>query len=272
MTRLHFLTLAIFAWSTVARADTYFDVGNYFGCSETTLICSSSDSYGLDAIVGIDTVYAPDGVTVIETLTDIVWENPLGPIIANDIATDGSTFPVQLENNLAPFTTLTDVQFDEDNQFFTEDPTDCPLQPTEMLTQAGNLITGVPIDYLGGGEASSPNIYSDLTGSVSNATVTSDVNSLYDNDVFSVDPYVTAAPPSPPPTTSTDVCGTILPAGYYVRMVQSVVINASVENITETENSSAPEPSCATLLLSGITLLIVGRRIQTGAVTGISRL
>lgn len=246
--RLYFFALAILTWSTAARADTYFNVG-VFACDENTLACSSSAAYGLQAIIGIDTVYAPDGVTVVETLDDVVLESALGPLIANDIATDGSTFPTQFETSLAPFTTLTDVQFDEDNQFYSEDPADCPEPPNEMLTQAGNLLgSGVTINFLGGGEASSPNIYPDLTGAVSNATVTGDANSFYGSDVFSVDVY-----------TGSTVCGTTLPAGYTVRIVQSVVINASVENITETENSSAPEPASGILLLGGFAIL-TGRR------------
>ena len=252
MTRshLHFFALAVLAGSTVARADTYFNVG-VFNCDENTLACSSSDSYSLAAIVGIDTVYAPGGTTVVETLEDIVLESALGPLIANDIATDGSTFPTQLEDNLAPFTTLTDAQFDEDNQFSSQDPAGCPLPPNEMLTQAGNLVSGVPIDFLGSETDSSPAIYPDLTGAVSNATVTSDTISSYNNDVFSVDVYV-----------SSPVCGTTLPAGYTVRIVQSVVINASEEIITETENSSAPEPASWMLTPGGIALLIIRRRIK----------
>ena len=161
MTRSRFFlfALALLGFMPAARADTYFSYGNYFGCDENTLICTTSDSYGLQAVVGIDTVYDSDGTTVLETLTDIVLENPLGPTIANDIATDIGNQPPQLQANLAPFTTLTDAQFAEDNEFLNEDPTDCPLQPTEMLTQSGSLINGVTLEKLGTDSMGRPNFY-----------------------------------------------------------------------------------------------------------------
>ncbi len=236
----------------VARADTTFTLPGDVDCDENTMSCSETYSYFLPAIVGIDTVYAPDGTTVLETLTDVVIGSPLGPTLAYDIANDGSTFPTQLETNLAPFTTWSDLQYLLDNNLYDFFPTACPVPPNEMLTQAGNLInSGITFENVTGG-TTSPSIYTDLTGAVSNATVTSDTVSEYGVDAFNVSA-----------TTTGSYCGEPLPDGYPLLLVQTVVVDSYVENITEVENSSsAPEPASWMLALAGIAILFRRRPVQ----------
>ena len=243
------LAAAVF-FVPVARADTTFTLPGDVDCDENTMMCSETYAFVMPAIVGIDTVYAPDGITVVETLVDVVLGSPLGPTLANDIATDGSTFPTELEDSLGPFTTLTDLQFNLDNGLFDFFPTRCPLPPVEMLTQSGNLITdGINYGSVSGG-VTSPSIYPDLTGAVSNATVTADTVSEYGLDAFNL-----------VVTTTGSYCGEPIPAGYTLETAQTDVVKSYVENITEVENS-APEPASWALVLAGVAILRRRRSIQ----------
>lgn len=232
----------------VARADTTFELPGDVNCDENTMSCSETYAFFLPAVVGIDTVYAPDGTTVVQTLVDVVLGSALGPTLANDIATDGSTFPTQLQENLGSFTTLTDLQFNLDNGFYSFFPTTCPVPPNEMLTQAGNLIaSGISFENVMGA-VTSPSIYPDLTGAVSNATVTGNSVSEYGVDAFNLDV-----------TTTGSYCGEPVPEGYSLLLVETDVIDSYIENITEVESPS-PEPATWTMFLGGMAMLFIGRR------------
>jgi len=253
VTRTLLCLLALVAFMPAARADLTF-----VNCDADTLTCTFNDSAIIYAVIGVDTVYAPDGTTVLETLSDVVIDSPLGPLIANDIATDTGNQPPLLQDNLTPFTTLTNVQFAEDNEFNGQDLPGCPTPPNEMLTEAGSLISGVSLDYLGKDDMgdpifTSPSIYTDLTGAVSGATVTSDVVSNAGSDVYS---YHLNNLPLP-------VCGSNPPAGYSVDIVQSMVVDTSIENITEEEDSSVPEPGAAMLIGSGLALVFLWGKMKT---------
>jgi hypothetical protein len=239
-----FFLLAALALEPAARADTTF-VDGQLNCDKTTMVCSGTYIFSFPVIVGIDTVLAPNGATVVQTLTDYYVDTALSPTLANDIATDPAQ-PPQLQANLAPFTLLTDLQFVDDNFYLGQNLPGCPNPPSGLfLNQAGSLITAVTRQSLGSETYSSPNILADLTSAVSNATVSSDSISAYGDDVYNLDI-----------TGGSTVCGQTLPVGYTSLMVQSVVVTASVEHITEVQNSSVPEPRSAYELFAGATVAL----------------
>lgn len=238
--------LALTALAPALATASLFDVGG-FNCVTEQNVCNGDESTGLDAVIGIDTVYAPDGITPLYTLTDVTFQNAIGPNLASQIAGD-STQPVQLQENLGPFTTLTDVAFAENEQGFCNG-----TNVGELLTQSGSLVT-LGSDTPAALETAVTN---DLTGAVSGATVTSNVVSLADSDVYSVDPEAGVGPIT--------ICGASIPAGYTVKFYQSIVINSYFDTITEIEASPAsavPEPSLVALLPLGLLVLAARREMK----------
>jgi len=236
--------LGFAALAPALAAASVFDVGG-FNCITEENVCNADEVAPLDAVIGLDTVYAPDGITPLYTLTDVTLQNAIGPNLASQIAGD-STQPVQLQENLGPFTTLTDLAFAENEQGFCNG-----TNVGELLTQGGSLVTLGGSDTPAGLESAVTN---DLTGAVSGATVTSNVVSLFDSDVYSVDPGA-----GPGPIT---ICGASIPAGYNVMFYQSIVVNSYFDTITETELSPAsavPEPSIGALLAL-VPLALAARR------------
>jgi len=244
-----FYLLTLVALAQAANASE-FEIGGDFACLTDTQICSATYSFFFNAVVGVDTVYAPDGVTPLYTLTDVALNGALSPSLASQVETD-STQPSGLTSNLGPFTTLSDTDFVVD-----EYGSPCTgSNPNEFLTQSGTLVTsGVTFNSVSGG-ITSPSIYTDLTGAVTNATVTSDVVNVADLQGYNLDILFPG---------QTSVCGIQIPAGYTAEMVQTVAWHTYLESISEVETgvatSPAPEPRFGTLIGIAIAGLALARR------------
>jgi hypothetical protein len=210
-----------------ARADTDYDI---------------SYNYNFNVLVGIDTVLAPDGVTVVETLADIVMTSVISPNFADLIATD-SDQPAFLQNNAGDFATLTPWE-----NAVTEM---CGTLTPALLDQAGTIQTsGVSFAFSSGIWASST-MDADLIGSVPNASVTGDSSSLF----YDTPDYLGIVED---PVDDTSVCGTLIPDGDTPAIVSTVHVNTFVENITEQQNSATvPEPASWILMLGvGVILFL----------------
>ena len=246
-----FFVLALL--TPLARGDV-FNLGpfNCITSGQLAGICAANNVFSLDAVVGVDTVYAPGGVTPLYTISDLVLENAIPPTLASEVQADTSQ-PALLRSNLAPFTTVSDLNFFESalaSYNFTP----------EFLVQSGSLITnGITLTAVSGGETS-PSIYPDLTGAVSNAFVTGDTVSLADANV-----YNNTVESGPGPAMFD---GQMIPAGYTAEIVTSLVINNYIENITETETSAVPEPSSLVLGLTALIFPLLEMRRRSRKIRG----